>query len=359
MGGNIFKGETRRYAPDEYREIEEHLQRVINVLFKAPVFHKIPYYAEKDSFGDLDFVLDLSNIFSDEMRRNWKDEIVAALGLNENKVSTNGDVFSFVYEQLQVDCISVSDPNEVQPAVNYYAFNDLSNLLGRITHKLGLKLSHKGLFIIVRDPENPDTSLLKEILVSRRYTDALTLIGVDPIQYLMCGFSTKEEMFQYVASSTFFQKDIFLLHNRTHRSRTRDQKRKIYHEFLEWIEKEQPEDNWTFENVREHGGYGIREPFFSEIIAPFVKDSQNGRDLHKEIEAVLDENEINKRFKSLYFNGEIVGENMCISGKELGDAMRTIKSHMLFPVTTEEKDQFMFIWRPEDGIQELLSMWNG
>lgn len=353
MGGNIFSNLSRRYSKEEYLRIESELEERFNSFFQAKVFYRIPFYSEKGSFGDLDFVLDLNAIPKKILRNDWKKFIAQELNIVHS--SSNGNVFSFLYEHLQIDAIAIGCSEEVEPAVRYFAYNDLSNLLGRLAHKIGMKISHKGSFLVIRDPETANTSLIKEHLVTREYFDALAMLGLSKERYLS-GFSSKEDLFRFVASSSFFQKDIYLLHNRSHRSRIRDRKRQIYHDFLEWIERENPLDRHSFSEVREHGGHGIREPYFSEVIVPFVYSTQNGRDIKEEVSTILSENEVEKRFRKQFFNGDLIREKTGKEGKELGKLIGELRQRRAFPHTIEQKKQFMrtFADDPKQGLHYLL-----
>lgn len=344
MGGNLFKEKTRRYFPEEYQNLENYLSKNINKAFKYNVFHRIPYYRSKPSFGDLDFVLDISQ------QPDWKNKLIEIFSLKYYK--NNGTVFSFVINDFQVDAILINDPMLISPAVNYYSYNDISNLLGRISHRIGFKLSHAGSFIILRD----STRILSEILLSRDYTDSLNLLKMDPTVFFN-GFDTTYQMFEYVVSSPYFNKDIFLLDNRNHRAKVRDKKRVIYKEFLQWIEENNIQSNYLYDKVNDHGGHGIREPFFEDIVE-YIKNTQNGRDLQQEIQNILENNAINEQFKSKYFNGVIIGEQTGLVGKELGECMSIIKQHPFFPETAMEKKYFMNIFSPENALSEWIKWYN-
>ena len=45
------------------------------------------------------------------------------------------------------------------------------------------------------------------------------------------------QIFDYVTTSNYFHPDIYLLHNRAHKARTRDRKRKNYTDFLVYCER--------------------------------------------------------------------------------------------------------------------------
>lgn len=291
MGGNALKAiETRRYSKEEYENYFKKISHDFLDMFEFHSIRLIPAYSSKDSFGDMDL------IFSTNVADPYS-EIIEYYNLDKDRYVKNGDVFSFAPDDFQIDLIR-TEKDYIGSAWCYFAYNDLSNLLGRLTHKLGIKLGHKGLSMVIRSP-NDDSNVLGEIELSNRYADALDILGLSVERYSR-GFDTLEDIFEYVASSKFFNGDVFLLDNRNNISRTRDRKRPTYSKFLEWIQNVQPKNNYIFAEKRE-GGHGIREPYFSDIILkmyPSVKQK-----IIELIEADL----VKRNFKR-YFNGEIVRE---------------------------------------------------
>ena len=96
---------------------------------------------------------------------------------------------------------------------------------------MGLKLGHDGLSYNWR----VDTYQFRNEILLTEFKDILPVLGYSVPRYNR-GFDSLEEIFEFAASSRFFNKDIFLLHNRNHASRIRDVKRKTYMEFLDWLE---------------------------------------------------------------------------------------------------------------------------
>jgi hypothetical protein len=303
MGGNIFKDETRRYSREEYLVAERTVLAKIRWLFGVTPY-TIPYYHVKESFGDMDLILPVDKITSD-----WKNQLIELFDLSKNQYSSNGNVFSFVYNQFQIDIITAKDDNAAKMAVAYFSYNDLGNLIGRIFHKLGLKYGHKGLSLVVRPDDNQH--VLQEILLTRDMKAIFPIIGLSYDEF-QNGFENLEDVFKFVAKSTFFDPEIFLFHNRNHKAVIRDRKRATYNSFLNWIKETNPSANYSFENKDERGGYNIREPFYSEIVVPvfpWVKDIVN--DLITRYELV-------KKAKER-IDGLIIREITGLEGKDLGE----------------------------------------
>ena len=84
----------------------------------------------------------------------------------------------------------------------------------------------------------------EEIVISRSTGKILTFLGFD-VNGFCDGFDTLEDIFEYVITSKYFNKDIFSFENLNHINRTRNRKRKVYAQFLEYLDKR--EDLPTFE----------------------------------------------------------------------------------------------------------------
>lgn len=205
MGGNAFpEFNTIRLNATDYNIM---VTKCINLLFSQFTYPKnrfriIESYRNKDSFGDLD-ILWCGNEIS-------PDDICNALGAicykqNKSVVSYAMPIDNNVF---QVDLINV-DEKHLMSAYSYFAFNDLGNLLGRIFHRAGFKLGHKGMLYVVREPDNY-SHVIDEIEVTSSWKEALEFAGYDYNVWLK-GFDDLEDMFRFVVSSPYFDKKIFSL----------------------------------------------------------------------------------------------------------------------------------------------------
>ncbi len=224
MGGKALKEvETRRYERDEYLELErEVLDKVSSFLPDDIRCEAIKAYHTKPSFGDMDIVIEhiSSKEHIEELFKQW--------GVKE--VSKNSNCWSTHYNDFQVDFIFV-EQEYYQSTLDYFAYNDIGNLLGRISRRFDFKLGHRGLNYMLMDK----TSLLKDINVTNDYQEALEFIGYDYERFKR-GFDTLEEMFEYVIDNKNFDPSVFALENRNHDARMRDAKRPNYNKFLKFIE---------------------------------------------------------------------------------------------------------------------------
>lgn len=297
MGGNCLKNiETRRYTADEYYKIRCRVTDRLESLFPLCRIHVLRAYRNKESYGDMDVLID-----SKFLPQNYVEEILEEFGCNDHV--KNGNCLSFDYRQFQIDLIATK-PEEFNTSKEYYAWSDLGNLLGRIAHSMGLKLGHDGLSYNWRI----DTYQFKNEVLLTEFKDILPVLGYSWERYKK-GFDTLQDIFEFVVSSPFFNKDIFMLHNRNNAARTRDRKRKTYMEFLKWLEtrddlesypKAAHKDDWL--------------PFLFSRIKGFEETYQRVK--------IEWNNAVEYKRK---FNGDIVKEYTGLEGKELGVFMQWVK----------------------------------
>lgn len=193
----------------------------------------------------------------------------------------------------------------------------MGNLLGRIAHKAGFKLGHLGLRYVLRDPDNSD-HVLAELTITRDWAETLRLLGYDPVHYqagFEGGFASLADIFDYVTSSPYCNKDIYLLENRNNKARVRDRKRKTYQAFLAWLEtvpaNALPCYDWADKET-------IRQQFLGEALArfPAFKEAY--------LQALADWR-AEQAFRAK-FNGKLVAEITGLTGKALGSVMQQIRN---------------------------------
>ncbi len=308
MGGNIFKHlPTTRLDKKQYWKLAFHIGRIIQAekerLGLDTRYDVIASYSNKPDFGDLDIII------TPNFRRHVGDKKLQQL-LNSPEYSSNGNVISYAVPvddnpltYFQVDLIYTKF--EIYDfALNYYAFNDLGNLIGRIAHKMGLKFGHNGLWLSLRD----GTHLFKTILVTDDFFEALKFLGFDVNKY-KSGFDELEDIFMYVVRSRYFDVGAYLMENRNHTDRTRDAKRPTYTKFLKWLTENNIQSNYTF--------VGNKSQWLKTIFAVFPKAGKEYAVAQSQLKTSKD--------AKLKFNGDIVSQLTGLSGKDLGKYMAIIR----------------------------------
>lgn len=256
----------------------------------------IPAYRQKESFGDIDILIDRPCSVAEIKEWFGTDEAVK-----------NGNVISFAYHQdgiiVQADLIYQSR-DTIDFAYGYFSNNDLGNLAGRLFHKLGMKFGHDGVFLPMRDGSNK----FHEILLTREFAYALNVVGLDYNRWKK-GFDTLEDIFEFVRSSPYFNSSIYTFDNLNAVSRIRDKKRSTYNAFLKY-NTENPLEKYVF--VKDKNYY-----------LPLV--FHHFPDASLEYFNVWEEKRKVQAAKEL-FNGEIVRNLTGLQDKELGEFMKFLRT---------------------------------
>lgn len=293
MGGNIFPNLVR-LNKREYLNLE---QRILS-LFQGGLISPIPFYRQKESFGDLDLLHHLDAL---TITKVMQDHFVVC------GIHSNGPVLSFAIRidndrDFQIDFIFISKQC-FNFALSYFSYNDLGNFLGKVYHRAGFKLGHEGLKYVIRADDKPNYTL-KEITLTTDWSTALGFMHYDPIRFNK-GFDTLEEMFGYVLSSPFAKNiNLFLLEKLDHKSRIRDRKRKNYHLFVEWFKKQNLPTPFALDNSLN------REKWKNKAFEYFPG-------FKEQYDNVQQDYEISKQVKTR-FNGELIRELTGLEGKQLG-----------------------------------------
>lgn len=302
MGGNIFKeylstkqdGHVlKRLDTDCYSSALSTLHALLTSL--GLTFKDIDYVREKDSHGDIDILIELTE---EELVTKVHNQLVELNFQTER----NNSILSFLMFTFQVDLIFVNR-DYIDYAKHYFSWNDLGNLVGRMSKRLNLKHGFDGLYYELKE----GFQVLYTQKISTNYYDILRILELD-IKHFDKGFNTYEEMFQWLSNSPYFNPDIYSFDNLNHRNRVRDRKRKVYTLFLEWVSKNtfKPFDDSLLTTV---GPTSIIK-LFPDL------PQQIGRELVRLKE---------QKLLSEKFNGRLVMELTPLTGKQLGDFISKFK----------------------------------
>lgn len=326
MGGNALGHFVRRHLAAEYHPKAYEVSKILNGVFPARLLSAVKAYDTKESFGDLDIVM-----LSDDLPPNWIDRVLQAFGSKHHQ--KNGNVLSAEFNGLQVDIITHS-LDEYQFARRYYAYNDLGNLMGRTAYGMGLKLAHNGLFYRHKH-EQKDS----DVFVTNDWSGALKILGFDAQRWYN-GFHTLEDIFDFVRAGQYYTTRDFLLENRNHKAKTRDNKRASYMKFLDYIaEKGDVLGEWSVVKWPEW-----RERLFKQL--PL---------LEQRVAVLEGQYEVQRKIKKA-FNGFMVTELTGLKGKSLGEFMAHVKAEHDFPVRALHDSETSFrqyVWELYLGWADL------
>lgn len=335
MGGNALKEiETRRVQRDEYFEIKDEVLfklRTFNSVHKNTTsiyppdrrFTDILAYSSKSDFGDLDILIET---FDDDVL-DWKEVIEflfepKQIVRNPIKTYTEGEradpnrkskegVISFDVRGFQVDFI-LTPTEYFQTSIDYYNWNDLGNLCGRIYKKMGFKYGHKGMSYLFRD-ENNVFNVYDEQVICHDQRIILEFADLNYDEFCQ-GFDTLEDAFLWLTRSKYFHPDIFLLENRNYKSRVRDEKRRVYNYFLKWCAEQTGLNQYHWPEMKEQLGYAGN----TEFLRLALKTIPGFAALHCKV-VFLYEQKLRVQEK---FNGQVVHTLTGLTGKSLSLFMK-------------------------------------
>lgn len=315
MGGNAF-GQLDRMSSEFYNSMVDKLIGGLDLPsgYRAAIPAS---YANKETHGDIDVLVSERNAIIYLMSNAARN----GLETMGTKQSTSGlnVLFSYEGQQFQVD-FNLSGSN-FDFAYGYFSYNDLGNLIGRITYRQGLKFGHDGLWYIHRRGDR----VVTEVLLTSSFFEALEFLGFD-VERWQDGFDDLTDIFDYVISSKFFEGSAYPLEHRNHKARTRDRKRKTYTAFLKYLEDKGIDTTWKPAN--KNVGLNRAMQRWSHVAEKIAEAEFQMR--------------INDHWK-LYFGGDRVMSLTGVTGKDLGQLMTFIKrcvpkDEHIFNMTTTRAD---------------------
>lgn len=298
MGGNAISN-TQRLNRSDYERYEHELKTLLAGFLKTP-FAPLQFYSEKESFGDIDFVVAQPKPPKADLM-----QFFAEIGSREQYF--NGDMLSFEYQNFQVDLNFVA-PENYETALFYFAYNDLNNLIGRIAHKFGLKFGFDGLCYQIRTESGYRA---KKITLCKDPAAIYSFLGYDYSRFLQ-GFTNREAIFEFVASSRYFNAAIFDLDELNHINRTRNKKRQTYQLFLQWLAGKTLNE-FRFEEDKSIYLIRIHNHFYA-----------TGVDLLGELALYAEEHRKHEFAKALFNGGQLM-QKYGLSGSALGKVMADFK----------------------------------
>lgn len=300
MGGLALKNcITRRYQKDEFEVITQIIKQKLLKIFSKCDMPK--YFCNKESFGDADFVCCTTDDFNVDIKNFIMEEF------NSKEIFQNTTVYSFEFRELQVDMILTPD-KIYDTSLNYLAFNDINNLIGKIAHRFGLKWGQNGLEYVYRI----DDKKLGNIVVSTDRNKSLTFLGLNAARYEL-GFDTLDEIFDFVTSSKYFNPWSYDFETLNRINRERDKKRATYKAFVDHVAPMKEKGIAAY-----HYFYSDKTVYLGHIDHFFPGFLKNYRNLEKREERL-------KVIRSLY-NGNLIMEKFQLYGKELGKAMSSFST---------------------------------
>lgn len=315
MGGKALKIETVRKTTEEFNKIASEIVPIIENKLGVRTFIAKCYH-NKETHGDMDILIEVTHEFHNKginLAKFIKDEFIPTDMYN------NGGIISFDYDNFQIDIIPMKESNW-EIAKVWYSYDPFSNLAGKTAHKKGAKYGISGLTYPFRNFNGRQSH---NITLSKDPHKIFEFLGYDYNKFKK-GFDKIEEIFNFVISGKYFDHTNFLMENLRHIDRKRNNKRKSYQQFLQYVN-----DN----NITSTYKFKPKEEYLNDI-AEFFPESN----LLEKIEELRIKDEQNQILHSK-FNGKIVMQRYPnLKDKTLGHAMTNFKENL-----GDWKNMFMYM----------------
>lgn len=313
MGGSLLKDKgATRITTEKYNDV--YVPALTELLDKIGIrFEFVRFYHEKPDHGNINILINRSTVINKvdtvvSLNPNRKEVVCKYLTEQGYPLYRNQDVVSFLFDGcLQVDLIFTATKSFAY-ATNYFAWNDLGGLVGRLSRGLGLKHGHQGLYYVQYNEDK--TEKLGEHLLTLDYDVTLDILGLD-VKRFHQGFNNLEEIYEFIVKSPYFGTRAFILEDLPCKNRHRDSKRNTFIGFEEYIQantKRLPE------------ACGIlpkdKEAFILQLFPHIQQDVDACKQAYKERKEI-----------AAKFNGNIIMEMYPeLTGKDLGGFIGKFKN---------------------------------
>jgi hypothetical protein len=303
MGGLATQAAgTRRYQKEEFYKLAAELLPKIEKAFNTKAVLTLSY-RNKESFGDMDIL-----VLNDGNPKMTNAKEIIQETFNPQMIIANTGVYSFDHQDLQIDLIFTPTRNWETSQI-FFAYNDLGNLMGKIFHRFGLKYGFDGIKYIYRI--NNDR-VLDKITVTKNMPKAFEFLGLSWERFQE-GFNDLEEIFDYIIASPYFNPESFKLENLNAINRRRNNRRKVYNQFVEYVKDMEPK--FEFQKNKDE---------YLQMIHDFFPEAN----LLEKIEELKKE-EIRKKANHAKFNGNLIMQKFPnLQGASLGKIIAEFQKHI-------------------------------
>lgn len=236
MGGSLLKNKGAvRISTQTYTD--KYVPELTALLDQIGIrFSFVRFYESKEDHGNINILVNRSTVVDTlstvVANPNRKDVVCAFLKFKGYELYRNQDVVSFLYDGcLQVDLIFTAT-SSFEYANQYFAWNDLGGLVGRLSRGLGLKHGHQGLYYVQYNEDK--TEKLGTHLLTLDYDTTLSILGLD-VERFHKGFKDLFEIYDFIIKSPYFGTRAFLFDELPCKNRHRDSKRQTFIKFEDYL----------------------------------------------------------------------------------------------------------------------------
>ena len=311
MGGNALKLvglESRRISTDELHSLCSDVELLTGNLFAG--LEPVKFWHEKPTHGDIDFVAHVRP----EFMENWESSVSSAL--NSKGFHRNRPVCSLEFKGVQIDIAGQESDADMRAYLDFCHYSPCGNVIGRMLKQTGAKWGVDGLSYPVREQVDGEGQLLGNVPLSRDMKEILSLAGLDHETW-KSGFEKQEDIFNFCAGSSLFNKEIFAFENLNHINRKRDRLRADYHS---WIEHIQGRDDTYSRYANDEERSAKKTEWFAVLCEKFPHLGDAAEAIHQAANI--------KKELAAKFNGGTVGELTGLKGKELGVTLGAFIGHI-------------------------------
>ena len=305
MGGkalNQYGVFTERKNTIEFLEIGNEIRNKLMTDFPQMKTIVVKCYYAKESHGDLDLLICVNEV----NKINFRTYIESTF--NPKAINHNSDVYSFDYQNFQIDFILIKQ-DKWEIAQTFYNFDCTGNCMGKTFHKFNLSYGWDGLNYKFRNFNGTNSA---NILLTTDARKIFEFGGYDYDRYLQ-GFETLEDIFKFAVAGKYFDAEMFQMENLKYIDRKRNRKRGSYHLFLNYLKDNDINTKFDFNKNKNE---------YLPLIDSLFPDVKLLEQLN-ELKRVDDENKLIAE----KFNGDIVMTWLPdLKGKELGAAITKFKN---------------------------------
>lgn len=223
-----------RLTPEEFHS---HRQRFEDVFKSLGVEGQSPlFYRTKDSFGDVDFLINEDTLDGFITREEFLDIMVEQFGLVKK---TNESVYKSHQVMYDMDGVDIDFLFSKNYDMDFHmlSYNDLGGFISDLAKRNNLYLKlHKGIFVELGGYGNVSLRDKHYTPLNIKFSDVLAFLGLDYSRWEQ-GFEDLESIFEFVTSSPQFYSGMFSYKNLNNKRRTRAKKRKTFVEFHKYVKE--------------------------------------------------------------------------------------------------------------------------
>jgi hypothetical protein len=291
MGGNALRSDTIRLTKEEYFPLYERVSSQLRTVLPNLPMELIAAFQEKATFGDMDIIMPESDAFD-------ADKVAEALGATEYIVE--GETTSFgvptTRGTFQLDLMQIP-PASYDFAKNYYAMNDLGNLIGVAPRRANFKLGHLRMSYLAKNELGATTA---EIEITKSWPHALALLSYDLDDHqrgVASDFRTKADFFKYATSSIIFDEKFFFDGKMNSKARARIAKRATHSEFIDWLRTEEGRSSLVSLSERPQNTESFLLKKAIDMFPPFAKSLSEFREQQ---DLAMEKSKISAVFRQKY-----------------------------------------------------------